>query len=625
MRRSIAVASFKEQAMSRASLSAALVLVLLPVAFAWAGFGDGLFGDDTTPEEPTLEFTSTASHTTITPDTPLLIGITTTIPEGYHLLDQIDLTLDEGAPFKLGRWWHTPLSTRTIAGTQYREYVGEFVVIYELIPNGSTEPGLHEVGLVFEYSPCHEDLCFGLRDVRATIPVTVGDTAVGNAAFEPLRRQMASLTLVEAPEGAGSTEAKPAVTNKKYITQYNLTGRPNILFLDAQGKELGRIVGYRGQRAFLDKVRKVTEGQVEQQRRRSLPLWLGLALVGGLLAAFSPCVYPMIPITVGYLANQAGHQFRRNLVLVAALGIGVLLPFALIGAFIGALKNTLYSLTSNAIYVIALDVILVALTASMLGAFEIQLPAALRNTAAAGRNTVGVIGAFIIGLVVVPLAFACTAPALGVIIPFIIGQSLGAAMLIMVIFGLGLALPFLVAGGFTGAISAMPRAGAWMLGIKKVLALLLVGVIFYISRPLTMAFPDSAGVLAGAVFVAIAVGLGVFKKRVGSVFNRAVAVIALVLGISFMVGTVRIETGRTKAFPLSGVVRYPYVGEAAFTWRHDLGEALAEAERDHKLVMVYFWGNNCVACTEYQAYVWAKRETAEALRGFVPVKINVDE
>lgn len=611
--------------MSRMSVLAVLYLMLLPVGCAWAGLGGGLFGDDTQSDEPTLDFTFTASHTTITPQTPLLIGISTTIPEGYHLQDQMDLTLDEGAPFTLGRHWHSPLTTRTVADIPYNEFYGDFLVVYELIPNESIEPGTHEVDLLFEYYPCNERQCFGLRETRRTVTVTVGDTAAANAGFEPVRARMDSLVLAGPAETEGTT-TKPSGTNKKYVTRYNLVGRPNILFLDADGNELHRVVGYDSRAAFLKEVRNVTEGKVAEQRRRSLPLWLGLALVGGLLAAFSPCVYPMIPITMGYLADQAGHQFRRNLVLVVALGIGVVLPFALIGAFIGALKNTLYSLTSNVVYIIVLDVILIALTASMLGAFEIQLPAALRNTAAAGRsNTVGVIGAFIIGLVVVPLAFACTAPALGVIIPFIVGQSLGAAMLIMVVFGLGLALPFLAAGTFTGALSAMPRAGAWMLGIKKVLALLLVGVIFYISRPVTRAFPDSAGVLAGAVFVAMAVGLGVFKKRVGSAFNRVVAVLTLVLGINFVVGAVRVEAGRTERFPLSGIVRYPPMDKAAFEWRHTLDEALAEAKRDDKLVMAYFWSYNCPACSEYAAYVWPERETAEALQGYVPVKINVDE
>ncbi|MBN1916853.1 MAG: hypothetical protein JW889_03000 [Verrucomicrobia bacterium] len=610
--------------MSRTMLTPTLaLLLLLPVGACAAGLDD-LFGTGTVPKEPVLGFEFTASHTTLRPATPLLVAITTTIPEDYHLLDQIYLRLDDGGPFAPERSWHTPYKVRKIGPNEYAEFVGDLLVVYELAADEGAAPGPHDLTLIFEYSPCHEELCFGLREARATIPITVGSTATANPAFEPFRAQLPALTAVVAREGADALP-KTAGENRRYVEQFDLIGKPNVVFLDAEGRELNRIVGYRGRRVFLEEVGKVAEGQVVQQTRRSLALWIGLALVGGLLAAFSPCVYPMIPITMGYLADQAGHQFRRNLMLVIALGAGVLLPFALIGAFIGALKDTLYSLTSNTAYVIALDVILIALTASMLGAFEIQLPAALRNTAAAGRNTVGAIGAFIIGLVVVPLAFACTAPALGLIIPFIVGQSVGAAMLIMIVFGLGLALPFLAAGIFTGAISAMPRAGAWMLGIKKVLALLLLGVIFYVSRPLTADFPHTTGVIAGTVFIAVAVSLGVFRKKLASVFDRAVAVIALVLGLNLVVGSALVKADQIPGFPLQTIVAYPRLDESAIDWRSSLDKALAEAKRDDKLVMAYFWGYNCIACTEYTAYVWSSRETADALTGFVPVKINIDE
>jgi len=67
------------------------------------------------------------------------------------------------------------------------------------------------------------------------------------------------------------------------------------------------------------------------------------------------------------------------------------------------------------------------------------------------------------------------------------------------------------------------------------------------------------------------------------------------------------------------------MGESAVHWRYDFDEALVEAQRDHKLVMAYFWGNNCLACNEYAANVWSKRQTADALAAFVPVKINMDE
>ncbi len=590
------------------------------------GIEDFLGGDST--EEPVLVFRVIASNTAVTPGDTLLVAISTTIPDGYHLQDIMKLDVDPGGTFALGRSWHSQLQKRTIGTLTYDEFVGEFVVIYELRIRPDAPEGEQRARLVFTYYPCSEQVCFEQGTLERELRVEVGAAATANAEFEPFREMLPTLQAGEVPadDGDGTQPSDDdGPSGKVYVDKYNLVGRPNILFFDADGNELKRIVGYRGEEAFYEEVREVAGGEVETPKERSLPLWLGLALLGGLLAAFSPCVYPMIPITMGYLADQAGQSFRRNLALVLALGVGVVLPFVAIGAFIGGLKDTLYGLTSNAAYVLILDAVLIVLMASMLGAFEIQLPAALRNKAAAGRSAVGIVGAFVIGLVVVPLAFACTAPALGLIIPFIIGKQLGIAVLIMVLFGLGLASPFLAVGIFAGALSALPRAGAWMLGIKKIFALLLLGVIFYISRPLTEAFPHATGMLAGAAFIALAAALGVFRKNLKSVFNRAVGVIALVLGLNFAVGSALVESGSVTAYPLAGVVRYPNVTESAIDWRHDLDAAFDEAKRDGKLVMAYFWGTYCVACTEYDVRVWPKPEAADALEGFVPVKINVDE
>jgi len=131
--------------------------------------------------------------------------------------------------------------------------------------------------------------------------------------------------------------------------------------------------------------------------------------------------------------------------------------------------------------------------------------------------------------------------------------------------------------------------------------------------------------LAGAALVCLAIALGVFRKDLKSVFNRAVGVVALVLGLNFAVGSALVESGSVTAYPLAGIVRYPDVSESAIDWRHDLDAAFDEAKRDGKLVMAYFWGYNCVACTEYAVRIWAKPEAADTLSGFVPVKINVDE
>ncbi len=585
-----------------------------------------LLGGPDTSKEPALEFRVVASHTTVEPGGTVLVAVATTIPEGYHLQDEVRLALEDENVFTLGRWWHSRLHARRVGGVEFKEFVGEFLAVYELRAGPGAAEGPRTLALTFEYAPCNDELCFGLREIERALAVAVGMPAVENAEFGVFRDTMPSLVAGE--RGGGQPvgpRAAPGTSNAVYVARYDLVGKPNIIFFNAAGEELTRIVGYRGEKAFYREVRDVAGGRIETPKERSLPLWLGLALVGGLLAAFSPCVYPMIPITMGYLADQAGPKFGRNVAMTSALGVGVVLPFGLIGAFIGALKDVLYGLTSNVVYILILDVVLVVLAASMLGAFEIQLPAALRNKAASGRNAVGLIGAFVIGLVVVPLAFACTAPALGLIIPFVLGKGVGVAVAIMVVFGLGLALPFLAVGTFAGALSAMPRAGAWMLGIKKVFAVVLVAVIFYVSRPLTQTFPHATGMLAGGVFVALAVALGVFRRRVHSVFNRAVAIVAVAVGLTIAVGTVVVESGKAKWFPLQGLVRYPEVGEAAFSWRHDLDAAFDEAKRENKLVMAYFWGYNCLACTEYAVRVWNRPEAARALRDFVPVKINVDE
>jgi thiol:disulfide interchange protein DsbD len=338
-----------------------------------------------------------------------------------------------------------------------------------------------------------------------------------------------------------------------------------------------------------------------------------VAFGGGVATSLTPCVYPLIPITVSIFGARKAGRRRDAMALsglyvlgIAAMYSGLGVGAALTGKAFGSVMQSPWVLGFVAL-------VFAALAASMLGAFELSLPGAWQ----ARLNQVGgagYAGAFLMGLVSGIVAAPCTGPVLAAALTFIATKgSIAFGFAIMFTYALGLGLLFFLIGAFS---LSLPKSGPWMDSVKSVfgVALLAAALLFLRSavpavRPL-FSGAEGAALAAGAV-AALGVLLGAlhgdFHGPLPRTFAKGIGVALVVLAVVYAAGAADARE-RSRAGGLA--------------WTHDEPAALALARAEGRPVILDFWADWCVACKELDRTAWADpRVRAEAAR-FVAVKVD---
>ena len=210
--------------------------------------------------------------------------------------------------------------------------------------------------------------------------------------------------------------------------------------------------------------------QLTQQFQTALHSSSALAYVfaylGGVLTSFTPCVYPMIPITVGFMGGQVGCSRIKTVTLVLLYVLGIAVTYSALGA-VAALTGATFGVFSNSpwVYVVVAAVIAV-FGLSMMDLFEIPLPRFL--TTGSGQARRGYVGAALMGLTAGLVAAPCTAPVLASLLVYVAGQQnvlFGISLLF--VFAVGLGTLLMVVGLFTGLVTNLPASGPWLEKTKK--------------------------------------------------------------------------------------------------------------------------------------------------------------
>ena len=306
---------------------------------------------------------------------------------------------------------------------------------------------------------------------------------------------------------------------------------------------------------------------------------LGIFL-GGMALNLTPCVYPLIPITVSYFGGRSG-QGRGSLVAHGALYmLGLALMNSLLGVAAALTGGMMGALLQNPAVLLAVAGLLLAFAASLFGLWEIRLPSGL--TRAASKSYTGHFGTFFMGLTLGVVA----APCLG---PFVLGlltwvASLGSPWLGFLVFftlSLGLGLPLFVLAMFSGRLEKLPRSGEWMLWVRKLMGWVLVGMAAYFVRPL---LSETTGLLALAV---VALGAGLHLGWI----DRATANFRVFGAIKAAVGV----GGVVLAIVLAGPLLFR--GPAVF-WQTYSDDLLAQAREHGRPVIIDFSAAWCTPCRE---------------------------
>ena len=416
-----------------------------------------------------------------------------------------------------------------------------------------------------------------------------------------------------------------------------------------------------------DKHEKKDLGEEDEEEEKDKSLWIVffLSFLGGFAALLTPCMFPMIPLTVSFFTKQSQNRVQgiRNAILygVFIIAIYVLLGSAIVAIFgIEALNELSTSVTFN----IAFFVILIVFALSFLGAFEITLPQSWANSADKQSNRGGIIGIFFMALALAIISFSCTGPIVGSIL-FESSSKGGIAPIIgMLGFSTAIALPFALFAIFPGWMNSLPKSGGWLNTVKVFLGFLELAFAFkFLSNAdLVMQW----GLLTREVFLVIWVAI--FGTMALYLFGKIklphdgpetqISVGRLLIGIFSLCFAIYLLPGIWGA-PLKIISGFPppmkysespygvgYTKSSGFTSNtetlklpegaelgeydiitfHDYEAGLAYAKKIGKPALVDFTGHACVNCRRMEQLVWGEQEVLSILKGdVVMISLYVDE
>ena len=367
-------------------------------------------------------------------------------------------------------------------------------------------------------------------------------------------------------------------------------------------------------------------GTLGSQDAGAFSRWMGdqnlvmvtlLFFAGGLLLAFTPCVFPMVPILSGIIAGQSHPTARRGFLLSSAYVLGMAVPYTLAGllvAIFGARLNLQYMLQQPAA-IITSAIIFVVLALAMFGVFRLQLPAFLRDrlSSAGGHRKQGSLGgAALLGVISALVVSPCVTPILAGALLYVAGSgdaATGALSLFALSMGMG--VPLILFG--TGGSHLLPRAGTWMEDITRFFGVVMLGVAIWL---LDRIIPPGVTLgLYGVLLAVYGVQLGALEPAGDrSRLKRGLALVMALYGAVMVVGA---ASGGTDPWqPLSprapaaaapadtaergeDGIRHPPAGQYDFvdvTGREALQSVLRDAQASGQPVLVDFFAEWCVAC-----------------------------
>jgi thiol:disulfide interchange protein DsbD len=342
-------------------------------------------------------------------------------------------------------------------------------------------------------------------------------------------------------------------------------------------------------------------------RERGLLLALLIVFVGGLALNLTPCVFPIIPITISFFSSQSGGRTSMAFRLSLAYFFGITLCFSILGT-VAALTGSLFgSLLQNPLVLVLIAGVLVYLALSMFGLYQIPLFNRLQSTTGGARK--GLAGAFLMGLTVGLAASPCIGPfVLGLLV--FVGNTGDPLMgfLVFFILAAGLGLPYIVLGTFSGMLSALPRAGTWMEVIKKILAVVLFGLVFYFLRPLiprgTYAYIFAAYLILGGVVLLLVRTAG--EPKGVRTIRYLVAAVFFLWGLAF--------SYRAVSSPERAGLQWTAVS------------SLPQLERilgDGRSTVVHFTASWCAVCHELEEKTYSDPAVLALCQGIQFVQVDL--
>ena len=357
-------------------------------------------------------------------------------------------------------------------------------------------------------------------------------------------------------------------------------------------------------------------------RRFGLPGAMIAAFLWGFLASLTPCVYPMIPITVGVIGAANSGDMLRGFGLSLFYVLGMSLTYAAFGVAAAWSGGLFGAYAGHPAVRIAVAGVFVVLALSLFDLFYLQMPAAVSTRLAGFRKSGGAAGVFLAGAVSGAVVGPCVGPMLAGLLIYIagIGDRIQ-GFLLMWSFALGMGLLFLAIGTFSGAAALLPRSGTWMVRLKGLFGLLMLGAALYYVAPL---LPHSVDLLLlGALLIGTGVYAGALDRTDAETGRwdrlwKTAGVLALVLGVVY---AARFAMGDT---PMRGTA-VSATESGGILWLDDHAAGLALARETGRPVMIDFTAEWCALCRQLETRTFPDPDVVRMARNFVAIRIDATD
>ncbi|MBM4170871.1 MAG: protein-disulfide reductase DsbD [Ignavibacteria bacterium] len=336
-----------------------------------------------------------------------------------------------------------------------------------------------------------------------------------------------------------------------------------------------------------------------------LILSLLIIFLGGLALNLTPCVYPLIPITIGYFGGQSEGKTSRLFLLGILYVLGMALTYSVVGVVTALSGSVFGSLLQNPFVIVGIAFLFVLLSLSQFGVYEFKLPDSL--VAKAGGAKAGTFGAFFMGLTMGIVA----APCIG---PFVIGLVTYVAakgdpfngFLMFFVLALGLGLPYLVLALFSGKIKKLPRAGDWMEGVKHIFGFLLLGMAIYFVGPI---LPKEISSYILPMFGLIAAIILLFLDKTANQiigfrwFKIIFSIIVLLISVYSLIPSKDISPD----------------------WKEFSEANYNQSLVDGKKMIIDFYADWCIPCKELDALTFSDSRIVELSKEFDAYKVDMTQ
>lgn len=369
-----------------------------------------------------------------------------------------------------------------------------------------------------------------------------------------------------------------------------------------------------------------------------------MGFVGGLVALFTPCVWPIIPMTVSFFLKRAKDK-KKGIRDAMTYGVSIIVIYLALGLAITAIfgASSLNALATNAVFNIFFFLLLVVFALSFFGWFELTLPSSWTNKVDnKASSTSGLLSIFLMAFTLTLVSFSCTGPIIGfLLVEVSTSGSITGPAIGMLGFAVALALPFTLFAMFPTWLKQAPKSGSWMNIIKVTLGFIELAFALKFFSVADLAY--GWGLLDREVFLSLWIvifgllGLyliGKLKFRSDGDDNRAMPVPCIVLGMLSLAFTVYMIPGLWGA-PCKAVSAFaPPMNTQDFNLYNnevhprfkDYEQGMAAAKAEGKPVLIDFTGFGCVNCRKMEAAVWTDPQVADKLNNdFVLISLYVDD